>query len=217
MYLIPNWFFGIDVIFEFVFAVITLILGIYSLKIYKLTSQKQSRLFGISFLLFSISYFIQSLFNFFIITRLGQNICEVMKIQSVTQLHISGLYFHMLFYLLGLITLTYTTLKIKSQKAHLLLILVSLLSFFVAINKFYLFYVLSSLLLAFIIHFYTNNCSIHKNKNAHLVLVAFICLFLAKVVFIFSLNNAIYYVAAHILELAAYVLILVNLMLVLKK
>jgi len=49
MMLAPSWFFGYNVFLEAVFAIITIILGIYAIRIYLLTNQEQVKLFSISF------------------------------------------------------------------------------------------------------------------------------------------------------------------------
>ena len=65
LFLIPKWFFGYGVAFELIFAIITLAVALYSFKVYKLSNQNQPKLFGIAFLFFSISYFIQSILLFY--------------------------------------------------------------------------------------------------------------------------------------------------------
>ena len=80
---IPSWFFGYGVILELAFAVITLAVSLYSFKIYRMSDQEQSRLFGISFLLFSISYFIQSALNFAILSELNEKFFSIMELQKV--------------------------------------------------------------------------------------------------------------------------------------
>ena len=217
VYLTPTWFFGLDVIFAIIFAVITLIVSLYSFKIYKLSGQKSSKLFGEAFLLFSISYFIQSILNFAIISQLGENICEAVKIQSVTTLAFVGTYIHFIFFITGLVMLTFMTLKIKSQKTYFLILLISLSSLLISANKVYWFYTLSSLLLMFIVIHYHNNYSNNPRFRSLLVLIAFCFLFIGHIHFIFSTNYALFYALGHILELVAYVLILINLLLILKK
>jgi hypothetical protein len=216
LFLIPRWFFGYGVAFELIFAIITLAVALYSFKVYKLSNQNQPRLFGIAFLFFSISYFIQSILNYFIISEIAQNISTVMKLQSVTWFNAIGLYVHMFFFIVGLVTLAYMTLKIKSPKTFALLIIMFLLTFFLIDDKIPLFYVMSSLLLIFIsIHYLLNFVENRKPRN-FLVLVAFLLLLFGNLHFIFAVNHTIYYVIGHFLDLTAYILILVNLLLILK-
>jgi hypothetical protein len=217
LYLVPNWFFGMDVIFELAFALITLSLSFYSYKIYKLTNQNSSKLFSEAFLLFSISYFIQSFLNFAIISTLGENICDVVKLQSIQSLNLLGTYIHMFFFIAGLVTLTYMTLKTDNQKIFVLMLSISLLSLIISMNKIYWFFTVSSLLLVFILHHYAVNFSKNKNTNSFVVLLAFTFLLFAEMQFIFAFDSSLFYVVGHYLELVAYVLILTNLIIILRK
>lgn len=217
IYLVPKWFFGYDVILELAFAVITLIVGIYAFKIYKLSGQGQSKLFGIAFLFISVSYFIQSFLNFAIISKIDENICAALKINSVNVLNSIGLYAYALFFITGLLTLAYMTLGVKSAKIYSLSIIIIILSLLFTPNELYLFYFLSSVLLAYIFAHYFVNYLNNKKLNTLLVLIAFAFLLFGNIHFIFSVNHSMYYVIGHFLELIAYILILVNLVLVVKK
>jgi hypothetical protein len=169
--IMPTWFFGMDVAFQLVFTLVTLAVSFYAFKIYKLTGQRQSKLFGISFLFFAIGYFIQSFFNFAIISTLGEEI----------------------------------------------ILFISLISLFLSANPIYLFYALSSLLLAYIVYHYANNYSEHKKTMTFITLLAFISLLLSHVHHIFAKDMAIFYIIGNFLGLVAYILILINLILVNKK
>ena len=217
IYLVPEWFFGYDVMLELAFAVITLIVSIYAFKIWKLSGQRQSKLFGIAFLFISISYFIQSFLNFAIISQLNENICTALKINSVNVLNSIGLYAYMLFFITGLVTLAYIALKVKNVKAYSLLFAVIIFSLLFNSNNLYLFYFLSSVLLAYVfIHYFVNYLT-NKKLNTLLVLIAFAFLLFGSIHFIFSVDHGLYYAMGHFLELIAYMLILVNLVLVVKK
>ncbi|MBR9704815.1 hypothetical protein GOV12_05360 [Candidatus Pacearchaeota archaeon] len=215
--LVPNWFFGLDIIFELAFAIITFFLSLYAFKIYKLSDQKQSRLFGISFLLFSISYFIQSIINLSILTKFGENIHVLIKLKEISLLNYIGIYTHLIFFLIGLLTLTYMTFKIQNKKLYILLFLVSMLSLFLSMNKIYWFYFLASIFLIFIVIHYFNNYVRYKQVNNLLVLIAFIMLLFGHIHFIFSVNHAFFYVIGHFLELGAYILILISLLRMFRK
>nr|MCK4929463.1 hypothetical protein [Nanoarchaeota archaeon] len=215
--IVPEWFLGYDIILELAFAIITLIVSIYAFKIYKLSGQRQSKFFGIAFLFISIAYFIQSFLNFVILSKLNENICRGLKIASVNFLNSIGIYAYIIFFGIGLITLTYMTLRIKSAKIYSLLLIIILLSFLSSSNTLYLFYLLSSVLLIYIFIHYLMNYLKNKQAKTLLVLVAFAFLLFGSIHFIFSVNHGLYYVIGHFLELIAYLFILINLILVVKK
>ncbi len=213
---VPSWFLGYDLLFELVFAIIALVISIYAFKVYKLTEQKQSKIFGIAFLLISTSYFIQIFLNFILILRLNENISLITKIIHLEIINTIGIYSYMFFFIAGLITLTYMTLKIKSIKTYSLLFIVIILSILLC-NNTYMFFLISSILLSYILIHYIINYINKKQAKTLLVLFAFAFLLFSSIHFIFSVNHEIYYVIGHFFELIAYILIFINLVLALKK
>ena len=217
LFLTPKWFFGYDIILELLFAIITLTVSLFAFKIYKLSGQKQSKLFGIGFLLISLSYFAQSFINFAIVSKLNENICQTLKIISVNTLNIVGIYLYMALFLTGLITLTYMTFRLLDLRIFTIILIIVLLSVILNSRAMYLFYILSSLLLIYIIIHYLKNYLHKKRGRILLILTAFIFLLFGRLHFIFSINHELFYALGHILELIAYLLILINLILIIKK
>ena len=111
----PTWFYGYDVTFEVVFAIISLIIALFAFKIYKASDQRYAKFLGISFSLISFSYFIQSAFNFFAISKLNENICGMIRLNSVALFDSIGVYLHMLFFLLGIVILVFMVLKSSTK------------------------------------------------------------------------------------------------------
>jgi hypothetical protein len=217
IYIVPEWFFGYDVMLEFAFAIITLIVGFFAIKIYRLSGQRQSKFFGISFFLISTSYFFQSLSNLAMISSLGENICTALQITSISTFNALGIYAHMIFFGLGVVTLTYMTFQVKSTKPYSLLAVIVLLSILFSANQLFLFYLLCSVMLIYICIHYLLNYFKHRKASTLLVLVAFIFLLFGKIHFIFSVNHGNYYVIGHVLGFIGYILILINLILLIRK
>lgn len=217
LFLIPQWFFAYGIIFEIAFAIIALTVSVYAFKVYKLSNQKPSKYFAIGFLFISINYFLQSFLNILISSKLASNICGFMKIQGINTLNLYGIYLHMFFFVIGLITLAYMTLKLESKKTYFLLIIIALLSIVFAADKVYMFYIIASVLLIFIAWHYLENYLKNKQFKTLIILIAFLFLLFGNLHFIFAVNHGLYYVVGHFLELVAYVLILINLLWVFKK
>ena len=215
--LIPNWFFGYDVLLELAFAIITLVVSFFAFKIYKLTAQRQPKLFGISFLLISLSYFVRSFVNFAIIIKLNEDICRVLKVVSVNTWNSFGIYAYVILFIAGLITLAYMTIKVNNSRLYALLLTIPIIILLLSPNPLYLYYIISSILLVFIAIHYFKNYIKRKQPKTLLVLTAFAFLLFGNIHFIFSVNHGLFYIIGHFLELGAYLLILTNLILVIKK
>ncbi|MBT6995638.1 hypothetical protein HN865_01140 [Candidatus Woesearchaeota archaeon] len=209
----PEWFFGYDVALEFLFAIILLAVAIFAFRAYKLTEQKQLIYFSLSFLFIGISYIIESIFNYMTITKLNATICQAVKIKSVALFDLMGIYTHMFFMTIGLVLLVYMTFKVEEKRPLWLLLIVSLVAIFFSWNKLLIFFLLSSIYLLFLVAHFFGNCIIHKTANAFMIASAFFLLFISHLHFIFALNSSLFYFAGHILELFAYLLILLNLVL----
>ncbi len=213
----PPWFFGYDVALEAIFAVITLLVSVFAYKIYTRTCQRSVKYFSISFFLISVSYFIQSILNFLIISRLSENVCTMMKIQSVSVFETMGILTHIFFMTVGLSILMYTTLKDKRLRALWLLLILSLSSIFLSRNILYMFYLVSTVYLMFISWHFIQNYLENRQVKTLLVAVAFLFLLFGSFHFLISVNHQLFYAIGHILELFAYIFICINFYLVRKR
>ncbi|MBI2148757.1 hypothetical protein HYU23_03685 [Candidatus Woesearchaeota archaeon] len=215
LYLIPEWFFKYTIAFELIFGLITLIVGIYALKIYKLSNQKQTKNFGIAFIFISIAYFIQAILNSILFSKLYTE--RIIALSTFNLWSNIGIFLYMFFFLAGLITLVYVTFNINSFRVYSLLFLLILGSMIVTPFKLNIFHIFTSILLIYIVVHYFLNYIKNKQLKNFLVLVAFTLLLFGNIDLIFSLNNSIYYVIADIISLIAYIIILINLILIARK
>ncbi len=215
LYYSPTWFLGYDIVLELIFAIITLTVAAYAFKIYRLSEQRELKLFGLSFLLISFSYSFWALLNGFAISELTEA-TSILDLAHATIYSVIGVYFHILFYLGGMITLTYMSLKVKSTKVLVLIISLILLFMLNVEEKYLLLYLVSAVLLIFVTYGYIEDARAHQNKKTWPLILAFILLFLGRFDFIFSSRDYRFYVIGHFLELAAYLIILTGLILVIK-
>lgn len=212
----PQWFFGIDVALEFLFAIILLAVALFGHKIYKKTGQRQIKYFSLAFLFIGVSYVIQSIFNYLVVSQLVETVCYVIKFRSIALFNLYGMYAHMLLMTIGLVLLVYMTFKIEDKRPLWLLMIISLLAIFLSCNQLYIFYLLSSVYLIFLVWHFLGNYLKNKTGNSLLIATAFLLIFFGSVHFTFSMDHQPYYVVGHILELFAYLLILINLLIVKK-
>ncbi len=211
-YVIPKWFFSLDIGLKILFASITFLVSFFSYKVYKISEHREAKLFSLSFLLISLSYFSWSLLNFLILPsyKTAEEITRLI-IERNTYLLLLGVFTHMALFLSGLITIVYTQFKIKNGKVYYMMLGLALLVLASSFNKVMTFHILSAFLLTFIIYNYIEEYSKRNNKKTLFVLIAFIFLFLSSIDFIFSLSYYQAYVIGHLFELIAYILILLSL------
>ncbi|MFH1174939.1 MAG: hypothetical protein V1725_07435 [archaeon] len=213
VYLIPSWFSGFDILFQIAFAIVALLVSIYAFKVYKLSGQQASKIFGIGFLLIFISYFLQLLLNIIVLVQLNDEICNMIQLKDVALLYNIGVYTHLFFFILGLGVLSFISVHLEGWKARTLLLIIIFTALLLSINGFLMYYLLSSILLAFLVIHYGQNYARHRRKHTLLVLIGFVFLLLGSIYFMFSSERGLFYVLGNALALVAFILILTNLLL----
>lgn len=210
-------FLGYDIVLAAIFALVTLALSIFALRVSAITSERSVKLFGFGFLLISLSYFAKAFFNFLVLPGLGSSVPTMMKLSFVLSLVYLGAYAHMILMLAGLIVLAYMTFNVKDARILAILLLLGFLPVIISDNPFAVFYLLASLCTLFIVYYYVKNYFKKRQLLSLMTAVAFILLFLGCIHFFASSMNPLFYVLANMLELGAYVLIFINFCLVLRK
>ncbi len=201
---------------EVIFAVITLLVSFYAWKIFKITEERNVRLFSLAFLFIALSYITQSVLNFIILTRLDDDVCMLINLRDVYLLNLFGLYMHAILFLIGILLLAYVALKIHSFPTFVLMFFLIFTSLYFTPYKTFMLYLLSTVLLGFIVYYYLVNYWNNRKTTTLLVLISMILLFVAYLHFIFAMNNILYYIIGHILELLAYLIVFITLLIILR-
>ncbi|MFA5797377.1 MAG: hypothetical protein WC916_05055 [Candidatus Woesearchaeota archaeon] len=216
VFIVPKWFFGYDIILELVFALITLFVAIYGFKLYKLCREKQFKYFGLAFSFIALSYFLQSLINFFLLYDLNSKIRSLMHASYIYDLAVIEIFIHIFFFVLGFLLLTYNTFKIDNLRVFYLLFVVVIISIFFSLNKIFMFYLLASVLLFYLVIHYAITYWYNRKPNALIMSIALLLILFSTLHFILAMNQGIYYVIGHIFELIAYLFIAGNLYMIVK-
>lgn len=216
IYILPNWFFGADIILELIFAVLTLAIALYSFKIYKLSEQRELKLFGISFSLFSLAYLIWAANNFFLLSVLSDEAREL-GLKDIGFYNHIGIYLYLSALMLGAVTLLYTTLKTESKRTYLLMVILTAAVFIFSDNKAVPFYSILAIFFLFIFSHYLLECRRTKNKLTRMNTIAMGLLFLGSIAFIYAKDYYVNYVIVHLLHGAAYALLISSLIKVTNK
>ncbi|MBS3146420.1 hypothetical protein J4471_01870 [Candidatus Woesearchaeota archaeon] len=210
-YFAPSWFITFGIVFEALFAIILITISLTAYRFYQVSKQYKLKLFSLAFGSIALYYIIKSLINANLIA--SENISRA-QLLDLGQLSLAA---HIFFMLAGLIILLYISLNLKNNRLFSLLILIIFVTAFVSRNNITIFYVISTILLAYItLHYY----EIYKKKPQHntlLVCIAFLLLLLANLDFILTSVHSIFYVLGHFIEFTSYLLFLINLILVFKK
>jgi len=197
-----GWSFAYDAIFQVLFALITLGIGFFALRIYFFSKQRPLKTFGLSFLCIAASFFALSFLNFGL-----TSLFPFLDQEGLSRLIIAS---YMGLYILGVITLAYNTLKVKNDQTYIMLLLVTFIAIVVATHKLYLFYAIAAVFLGYVCVHYLFYFIKKKRFKNFLVMLAFAFLCVANIALMFSVQNAYYYSLGHYLELVGYLALLIN-------
>jgi formate hydrogenlyase subunit 3/multisubunit Na+/H+ antiporter MnhD subunit len=216
-YFSPTWFHGIDIGLELFFAVISLVIALFALKVWRISGQRQVKQFGVAFMFISLSYVIQTMFNLFILTEMREQVHSLEDLAEISLFHTIGGYAYILAMTIGLIVLVYMSMKTRDYRTFLLLAAASALILILSSDTLASYFLLATIFLLFICSEYVRNYLRKRRKETLMVAVAFVFLLLRSIQFLFAAGNQTFYVIGRVLELFAYLLIIANLVIVLRK
>ena len=217
----PFWFSQCEIGIQLIFALVTLLVAIYAYRVYRIARQKNSFYFGAGFLSISLAYFIQAIFNFLLLRNVQT--CDVLsfvsghQVQSNLTLSVIVVFLHMLFMVIGFSILSYLTLKEKNIKSFYLIFALSIAALVFAANMSVMFYVLLTIILAFIAIQYGIRFNKKPTADSFIVFLGFGMVFLGMIQLALATTLSALYISGHVVALAGYTLLLINLMRVVRK
>jgi len=217
LYSVESPFMVYEIFLQLFFALITFIISFISFKVFRITQRKNPKYMLTGFLLISFSYVVQALFNFFKILGYDYEKILVLGIHPLAIFQNQSVYVHIFLMTIGLSFLLLTTFKHTSRKLLLIILTPSLLSLFFSEYLLKSFFLITSLYLGFLFHHYLLNYLEHKNIKPLLIAFAFFFLFLGQVEFVFMGASVLMYIIANIFNFLAYLFILGNFYLIMKK
>jgi len=217
----PSWFYGLDSGFELLVMLITLIIAVYSFRIFLLTKLRKYLYFTLAFVLISGSYLLKAIGDYIVfnslIGRMPNVVAAVSKVTPIPNLYSMGILAYIFLTFAGFMILVAIFMRInKVRTVSLLFILVFILAV-LSQNKFIAFHLtLFIILLYIVIHLYLNHTK-KRTLNSFIVLYGMTSLMTAQVFFLLLNIGASYYVVGHVLQLFGFLLLLLNMILVLRK
>jgi len=212
---IPAWFIQISILIELIITVISMAIAFTALKIYSICRQRELKIFGLGFLLISVSYILWSGLNLLFLAELDF-IKGLVDLNKITNIGVILLFGYFILFLIGLATLAFMTLKIKGKRAYLLIVILSLLPLILNPKETSYFFITSLVLLFFIAAYYGAAWFARRKTKRLISFTAFSLLFLARVELLFASKNYFHYIIGNVGELIAYLLLLINLVFIIK-
>ncbi len=209
-YVIPKWFVGFSIIMEILFGIVSAAVSAFGYKIYKISNEKNIKLFSIGFLCISISYLLRAIINLFIVSQISGEIRKF-SLDNLQATALIGVYLYMALFIAGLITIFYANIRVNKKESYFLMLGLGLLSVFTYLSHIAAFHLTAVFILLFINYHYAKDYLKNKNHRTLLVFIAFILLLFSHIVTLTAQIQLQEYIISHFLELAAYFLILLSL------
>lgn len=218
----PTWFNGWDLIVEAIGLIVVLLIAAYSYKVYRISKENRYAYLALAFLLVvagTVFKLITSGILYYGSLRAG--VADVLLPLAGADLQFADLYYRGAFFLQMVCFLgAWLLLFFLSQKSRerlsklhelsqiLLFVYLIVLISLVANFKYFVFYLTSLVILALTVLNYYKNYLTTKGRNSFLVTLAFLCLMVANIFFVFVfVNNLLYVIGEGFLLLGFLVLL----------
>lgn len=216
----PTWFLGIESLFEIISMIILLLVSLYSYKVYKLSNNKKYKYLAVSFFSIGIGFLFKILSDSIVLYY--DRFTFIDNLFRLSYFYTGSLILFAFLALSGYVILACLAAKVKGRRKIMSLLGIAFLCAILVrqARSFTFFYFFEFvLLIVYIIPYMYDNYKHKKNKNAYLVFLAFVLLALSSLFFIAmsAYNLQQLYIGGHFISLLAYIMLLVNLTLVLKK
>lgn len=209
----PQWFYGIDILFEFINVIAALLIAFFSYKIYKFTKDKYCLYFGLSFVAICLSFMSKILTNFqlyFKILRRSKVIDQALvtlTTHKTFNFFMTGYFFHRVFMLLALAGILFIICKYDKKLLVLFAYFIAIIAAF-STSEYFIFHVTTSILLGYIFYNYYLNYKYNPTKNTFLVAFAFLLILISQIIFINIIIGVENYVIAQIIQVVGYLTLL---------
>ncbi|MBI2145181.1 hypothetical protein HYU18_02555 [Candidatus Woesearchaeota archaeon] len=212
----PHTFYSVDLVLGLISTLVAVFIAGYALKGYWLTKNKTSIFFSSAFMLIAAGLLSRVAFDYLVKFELSYN-PQFLLLETMTSLQSLMLFFSIFLLTTGYVLLLVLFYRIKSKRVAALIISLIAILVLTTSNAYLTAHLVPGILLLFGLTHTIDNFLRKKNKNTFLVLASFAMLLLSELVFLLVLKSLVFYFAASILRVIAYLLLLANTVLVLKR
>jgi hypothetical protein len=215
----PQWFYGFDVILDFITIVTSILIGYFSIKSYYITKERNYLYLGSAFYLISIGFIIKSLTFLSIYFKLMTPYTHLIQkvFVEIEIIYLVGIFFYKLLVLTGFLTLFSFSQKLKSNNIFFMMIFFLFFLSFLIIKSEFLFHILIIGMIGYVVDYFIKNYRKNKTKGAKLVRDGFIMLLISQIAFVFIILNPHFYIIGEILQMISFLMLLTVYMRVHKK
>lgn len=210
----PSWFYGLDSLLEVIIIITAFMISFYSYKIFSVLKSRNHKYFSVAFFLIGFAY-VFKIFSSIILYKTIKPSFHLLldpltaSLYSVEIVHFFSFFLFKLLTAFGFLLLFLIAVDVVKKA----LILVDMYIIFLAVVFSSLFattayHTILISFLFFICWYYYNNYLRIKSKASYRILIAFLFMFLAQL--IFPIDFSIFYVLGEILLITGFLVLLYN-------
>lgn len=207
----PPWFYSYGAAFDIISAVVTLLIAVYGLKLYKFSGEQRHKYFSLSFFMITISLVFKSFSNFVQSPEaiVGQIVWPITLpgLTSQPMPFMAAYLGYRLFMLVGLLGIYSIVYKIKGKGMWIALYLILVVTLF-STSTYLLFYTTAFLFLITITRYYYKNYVRLRTIQSCMVFAAFVLITAGQLLFLAISYKLYSYVIGEVLQLFGYLLLL---------
>jgi len=204
----PDWFLEADVLFDVFFLLTTALVTTMGWRAYKFFDEERYKTFTTGFFFITGSYLLLTLSNLFIMLELREADYSLREVVSLINLTTMGFFLYAVLFLIGLVYLLILYMKVEQRAVKLLLFALVIFSVLLSHQVKSVFFVLTAMLLLFILVQLGANYRAKRKRNALLVLIGFAAVFVGEVLLVALFLTPMLYAIAGGLTLFGYLCIL---------
>ncbi len=210
----PKWFYGKDILIDIFSVLVLSLIAMFSIKYYKMDkSNKKYLWFAWSFILLAGSFVAKILTNFTIYYHtvntktIGLFTFTYNTVSVSNILFVSGFFMYIFFTLIGIIGLYLIYNKVPKSSIFILLFLAAVITYFSS-HDYFVFHLTSFMLLLIISLKYLEHYNNNEKRVSKILMISFFIITFSQFLFIFIGISEAFYVAAEIIQLTGYLLLL---------
>lgn len=217
----PQWFLGIDTLFELISIVVSFLISLFSYKIYRFTSQRKYFIFSLAFLLIALGLSFKIVSNFVVfyqtVEKSFYGLFTITYTRSFNFINLVALFLYRFLTLTSFLMIFTNILNLREKRIITLLLFFGFIATVFSNYAYFVFHLALLLILGFISHHYFKNSKIKKSRSSFMVMVSFFTLFLSQLMYIFYAVDKGFYAFAETLQLIGFLFLLFAYISVLRK
>ena len=219
----PRWFYGIDIISAVIALLITLLIGIFSYKIFKFSKDRKYKYLSLSFITLATAFCFKILTNLNVFyevtkqTKFGSLVLTYTALESSDLFITLGFIGYRVLFLSGFMGLFWLLYKHRDKKLFIIMFWLILVATWMSLSNYFFFHATAILFIALLFWYYFRAClTSRKKKTLGCVKNSYLLLMVSQISFIFVFVNSNFYVIAETLQALGFLLLLYTLVRVLK-